>query len=420
MTPKAAIAEAPPPGLPHPAPETLMHEAQMRRPAAILLFASFAILLAVPAAVQWCLHPADENARFEVLLRALPTFPPPVALVNWADQLSRESVVGRLVRRYYQLGLTAWLGKGSAKVVVGRDGWLFLREDLNLSTGTAILNERLDPSKRKPEPEDPDSVAVIQAYDQLLRERGIHLVVLPVPTGPVLYPEKIWPNYPVEAGPAWPPDYDIWKKRVRSAGVDLLDVTDDLWQAKGDTTPVWLRNNTHWSPRGVEVTADKIAGHIRPLLEPFAARKYRTRRVDHLAASDLAPMLDLPRGDLYPPVPCEVVQVFKGDEFAAGDDDSAVLLLGDSFTLIYGGEDANDVRGADLGRQLMLRLGGDVQIIAYEGDDPTRLRWRLGSHGRCLDAKKVVVWEFATRYLHDPIVWKYERIPPVGGVQAAK
>lgn len=386
----------------------------MARPIASAVAALFLVLTIVPATVQWIAQPAEHNDRMLTLLRLLPTRPPPQAFVNWADDLARDSVVGSLVRRYYQFALTTGLKEGSAKVLVGRDQWLFLREDLNLSAGTAILNERLDPGKRKVEADHPDSLAVIRAYDGLLRARGIHLVVLPVPPGTVLYPEKIWPGYPAEAGPAWAPDYAAWKDKLRKAGVDVLDVTEELWRERNGESPVWLQNNTHWSPRGVELTADAIARHIRPMIDSYTARTYQPRLVDHLAESDLAPMLDLPRSDLYPPVPCKVRQILEDGRFASGNDDSRVLLLGDSYSFIYSGRDPDDASGADLGRQIMFRLGTDVQVIAYRGDDPSRLRWRLGFHGPCLDAKKVVIWEFTTRYLHDPVTWKYIPIPPVG------
>jgi hypothetical protein len=396
-------------------PTDLGDSTALARALAWVMAVPFLMLTIVPATAQWIAQPSEQNNRMLALLRALPTFPAPQALVNWADDLARDSVVGSLVRRYYQLALTAGLREGSAKVAVGRDHWLFLREDLNLSAGTAILNERLDPSKRKPEPENPDSVAVIRAYDSLLRARGIHLVVLPVPSASALYPEKVWQGYPAEAGPAWAPDYAAWKDKLRRGGVDVLDVTEELWRERNGAEPVWLQNNTHWSPRGVELTADAIARHIRPLLGSYTARTYQARAVDHLAESDLAPMLDLPRSDLYPPVPCKVRQVLEDGRFASGSDDSRVLLLGDSYSFIYSGRDPEDAQGADLGRQIMFRLGTDVQVIAYRGDDPTRLRWRLGFHGPCLDAKKVVIWEFTTRYLHDPVTWKYWPIPPVGG-----
>lgn len=397
-----------------------MTETPISRRESLLLTAWFLVLLVVPVAVQCTLHPAEQTQLFARLLGMLPTFPPGQQFINWADDLARDSATAAFVRRYYQLALTASLDEGSAKVVVGRGGWLFLREDLNLAYGTAVLNERLDPTKRKPDADDPDSVAVIAAYNELLRDRGIHLVLLPVPTGPVLYPEKIWPGYPADAGPAWAPDYAFWKDRVRQAGVDVLDLTDDLWRAKSDPISPWLRNNTHWSPHGVEVAAENVVAHIRPLLETVTPRKYTPRQLSFDAPSDLTPMLDLPRDDFYPRVPCTVTQVWQGDSLAAGNNDSPVLLLGDSYSYIYSGEDPEDTRGADLGRQIMLRLQSDIQVIAYKGDDPSKLRWRLGYHGACLDAKKIVIWEFATRYLHDPVVWKFIPIPPVGGAKISE
>lgn len=387
----------------------LLAGARVAPATALLLVLSFVVLVSLPAAVQWALRPEGEFTRLKELLKALPTLPQPVVLATWADDLARESVAASWARGYYQLALAVALRQGSAKVVVGRDGWLFLAKDLSLLTGTVISGEA--PRAGASDPENADSVTVIRAYDELLRARGIHLVVLPVPPATVLYPEKIWPGYPTSAGPAWAPDYSAWAGRIRQAGVDLLDVTDDLWRAKNGPVPVWLKNDTHWAPYGVELTAARVAQHIRPLLGSVPNVRYTTRKARHEARGQLTSMLDVVPSAFFRPEWYDVTQVWQNEALAAGDNDSAVLLLGDSYATIYSGDSANDAAGGDLGRQVMLRLGADIQVIAHRGNDPSRMRWRLGFHPGCLDSKKVFVWEFAARFLRDPQAWKLVVLP---------
>jgi hypothetical protein len=134
---------------------------------------------------------------------------------------------------------------------------------------------------------------------------------------------------------------------------------------------------------------------------------FTTKKTHHSAPSDLAPMLDLlPAYNRFKPTECEVTQVYQGEKFASGNDDSAVLLIGDSYSYIFNGRDPDDAAGADLGRQIMLRLATPVQVNAEKDRDPTMGRWdAVANHTNALLAKKVVIWEFTTRFLQDMNKW---------------
>ena len=77
-----------------------------------------------------------------------------------------------------------------------------------------------------------DAVRAIVDFERQLRGAGIHLVFMPLPVKPFIYPEHVWPGYPAAAGPAWNRDRDAFKFKLAAAGVDVLDITDDLWNAK--------------------------------------------------------------------------------------------------------------------------------------------------------------------------------------------
>ena len=73
---------------------------------------------------------------------------------------------------------------------------------------------------------------------------------MPLPVKPFIYPEQVWPGYPAAAGPAWNRDRDAFKARLAGAGVDVLDITDDLWNAKAQSEEsLFLKLDTHWTPR---------------------------------------------------------------------------------------------------------------------------------------------------------------------------
>lgn len=238
------------------------------------------------------------------------------------------------------------------------------------------------------------------------------LVVVPVPVGPVLYPEKLWSEYPTTAGPAWGSDYADWKQHLLAAGVDLVDVTEMLWHAKRGPEAPWIKHNTHWSPHGVAVAAAQIAEHVRPLLGPARKTHYQTRTLPERVGSDINHMLDLAGPSRYPAVPCLATQVLQGQEVAPlGGDDAPVLLLGDSYAWYYSGPDPGRVPGADLGRHLMLELGTPVQVLAEPGMNPSLNRGVLLLRHWIMKSKRVVIWEFSTGFLPYADQWQIVRVP---------
>jgi len=72
--------------------------------------------------------------------------------------------------------------------------------------------------------------------------------------------------------PASPPVTPLMKDarigRRTSQWIDVLDVTEDLWRAKSSGPWLFLKQDTHWSPAGLQVVAQRIAEHLKPLLAP--------------------------------------------------------------------------------------------------------------------------------------------------------
>src|SRR5262249_17873531 len=157
-----------------------------------------------------------------------------------------------------------------------------------------------------------DALDAIVDFDAQLRGRGIHLVFVPLPVKPFIYPEEVWPGYPAAAGPAWNRDREAFKSRLTAAGVDVVDVTDDLWQAKAQPGgELFLRLDTHWTPRGLAVVADRLAAHVKPLVPVPSRASFTTRTRSVTNFGDLLRLLDVrPDSGLFPPQTVETVQVF--------------------------------------------------------------------------------------------------------------
>lgn len=422
---------------------SLADDAQIRRASAIFLITAFVPLITLPPLYDSIHRPTDEWNSFRVLriglppafenlsvavpgaqgwlrsaLDFLPRLPKAWELTDFADKLARDSEAGRVVRPYYQWMLTRGFGEGARHLVVGRDGFLFYRMELGVCTGTAILEERMDPRQRA-SAGGANSVAGIIDFNRQVKANGIHLLVLPATLGPVLYPEKLWPGYPSAAGPAWDGDFQIWKQRLVSAGVDLFDPTELLWRARDKAELPWVPTDSHWSPHGVELVADQVARRVRPFLGPYPPQTYQTRRLRQPVLIDLRHLLELPSGPLVPPAVCNFTQVLQdGRPVPTGDDKAAVLLMGDSFSAVYSGMIPDDLVGADLARQLMLRLRTPVQADVKYGVDPLNGRAELWGQVSSLLHKRVIIWEFSCRHLLHPHTWQKVPFPPVQRLRA--
>ena len=174
--------------------------------------------------------------RFLTLFQEMPTH---TSLKRFEETLATESDLAAKIRRPYRTFQMRSFGQGNDKIVVGHGGFLFFRQEVEMAAGPGFLHRTITGTRGvADEPKrgnTADSIGAIVDFDVQLRALGIHLVFVPIPAKPFIYPEEVWPGYPASAGPAWNRDREAFKAELAQAGVDVLDVTDPLWQAK-DTT----------------------------------------------------------------------------------------------------------------------------------------------------------------------------------------
>jgi hypothetical protein len=386
-------------------PASAIPAAVVSRPTAWALCLAFMCVLLLPSLHQTIRRPATERERFRTLLTTPPTA---ASLSAFEKGLVADSVLAQWVRHRYQSASTRTLRQGSHKVVVGAGGeFLFLREDVEFCATDALEGEG--------QPLHP-SVDAISDYSRQLATAGIRMVVVPVPVAPTVYPDKLWRSYPLAAGPAWNSGYPHWLKSLAESGVATVDLAPVLWHGRLSPGPLlYLQQNTHWTPAGVEVAASEIARRIAPLLEGVEHRHFIGKRSSSRVYGDLLLLLGLPADwSRYPPVPVEIAQVLGDDgQIAQAGDEAPVLLLGDSFARIFSGDDHGDIAGVGLGHQLMLRLGVGVQGITLNGANPMNLRQELAARPAALRNKRVVVWEMSERLLRSDArtVWTKMKAP---------
>jgi hypothetical protein len=161
---------------------------------------------------------------------------------------------------------------------------------------------------------------------------------------------------------------------------------------------LYLAQDSHWSPAGVALAAQAVAGR---LVEKGWVRSGRTEYREKLAPverlGDVLRMLQsaqIERVSVPEKVPC--VQVLGDDagQFYQDQVDAEVLVLGDSFLRIY---QQDEPGSAGFIAHLAKELKQPLASLVNDGGASTLVRQELHRRSGLLKNKRVVVWEFVER-----------------------
>jgi alginate O-acetyltransferase complex protein AlgJ len=333
-------------------------------------------------------------------------------ITQFEDTLEKESIVAEAVIPPMQGLLVGLLGAGTESAYCGRDGWLFFRPGIDYLTGRGFLDERVLLARSRGgdewhQPPQPDPIRAIVEFRDHLAARGITLILMPAPIKPMIYPEQFSGAYDGRQ-PLQNFSYVAFKVLLEQEGVLLCDVTESLMAEKGQAVDgLYLKTDTHWSPRGMELAARAMADFItsRGLLSGSARAGYLADPKEITSLGDIAATLDLPVStSVFQPetVTTRRVMDANGAPWEASAD-ADVLLLGDSFANIFALKGMGWGESAGLAEHLSLALDGAVDAIRINDNGAYATRQHLsrlmeGGEDR-LDGKRVVIWEFAMREL---------------------
>jgi hypothetical protein len=358
------------------------------------------LLLATFLAVIYCVPVLQ--AAIEISQRGVPRFfeaftraPTRTNLRAYEKELDDSSFLAKSVRPLVQYAWHKVFGYAGEKVIVGREGWLFFRQDVDYLIGRTDSVAKTAAQHDAPAPEDP-LVTIVDFRDQLAR-RGIQLMVMPVPGKPAIYPDKVTSRF---TGSIESPTLRLIS-RLRNEGVEVIDLFGFLAQERGDKgarAPLYLKFDTHWSAEAARMVGEQVANRIHELgwLTPGNA-KLAIAPVPVTRSGDLARMVPLPDvAESYPPEKIMGYQVQDMDSGAPYHDDPAsqVLVLGDSFSRIY---HTDAPRSAGFVAHLARGLHMPVASIINDGGASTLVRQELARKLGLLNGKKVVIWEFVER-----------------------
>ena len=287
------------------------------------------------------------------------------------------------------------LEKKNASVFAGPDGWLFLASELRFLAHGQFWGEAARSSRAKAG----DPLPAILDFQRQLKERGIELLLVPVPPKAAVYPEKFSAAARVTTASA--PYLHAFYDELRASGVEVIDLmpifTANREQTRG---AMFCATDSHWSGVGCAVAAAAIAQRVRAKLPSLPARTdYVTDWKEIAITGDLSGLL----GSRASKPGAEKIAVRavaeKGKGSAAQPDaESPVLLMGDSHTLVF--HDFLAER-AGLLDQLAAELGFAPDLIGTRGSGATAVRVSLYRKTRSdpgyLAKKKMIIWCFAAR-----------------------
>ena len=428
----------------------------------IVLFA--AIVLGVPLA-QICIELVrGERAQCADLFRYVPS---EKNLREFETTLEDKSWFQRTLRREMQSFLFKALQDTGSKGMMGRNGWVFYRPGVRylVEPNRLELDERDSAWVRSPgDTTRRDSVvqAIVRFRDQL-SERGIRLLVVPVPGKASVYPDMLTRRAADRQGEFRSPTLEL----IEQLGIQEVDTVDlfGLFRRARKGKPLfssgkayYLARDTHWTPTGMKLAAEAVAQKVRGMgLTPEFSRQYAVRRVEVIRYGDILEMMQVPGiQEEFPGEAVECEQVVhkalgllvqpnspRAGTYmspAAPGQETSILVLGDSFCRIYQlaeprslgrNVDQTDRSRPEVTREgekrtkrllpgsagfishLALALEAPVDYIVSDGGASTDVRRKLSTNAEIIEGKKLVIWVFAERDIGlGKEGWKDVSLPP--------
>ena len=375
----------------------------MRDPNWVMIFLFVGIIFAIPLAQTVMEVGSDDGV---IALEVFSQRPTAENLRAYEKKLEETSWAGRISRPIIQFVQFDWLKYGGEKVVVGSPGWYFLKPGLNYMLARPDIAHAKNATN--------DAVAAIVDFRDQLAARGIQLIVMPVPNKDSIYPDKLSSRSQNVRGVMAPRTRELLVK-LRLANIEVIDLFREFTKARNDApnTPLYLEQDTHWSPAGVSIAAKAAArqliesGWVSPRQVNFSERAAPVERI-----GDIVRMLQAPRIErTVAPEKVAAVQVMRveNSQLYKDDPNSEILVLGDSFMRIY---QEDQPTGAGFIGHLAKELKQPVLSLVNDGGGSTLVREELNARPPFLRNKKVLLWEFVERDIGIGIKgWQRTKLP---------
>ena len=354
------------------------------------VFAFLAIIFAVPVFQGvWEKTVEKESPRVLGLFKKVPSEP---NLRAYEKDLEENSQVAGWLRPLHRQ-LRWWVMRDLGdKAVAASDGWAYYGPNIH------YLGERYFRDLKSNNPAD-DPVEAIADFNQQLAKRNIRLLVVPIPTKGTVQPShlrsQLGPDVAIAAHSR------RFLDELRGRQTEVLDLYSPFVkeQLAHPEKSLYLKADTHWTGEGARFAAGLLAARVREMLGPTAFEPKRTYRRETMTVPrrpDIPRMSRLPfEASAFPPEPTAVFRIFdeQGEPYA-DEDESQILLLGDSFSRIY---QTDEPGAAGWIANLAFELGTPITTIVNDGGASTLVRQELARSPELLNGKRLVIWSFVER-----------------------
>ena len=361
-----------------------------------------------------------------------------------------ENALVLAVRPRYQLAVWNIFNDPGEKVVLGAAGncigkscgrdnaetadkWLFYRQDVEFLVQPSPLDAR---SAKLDNPVQ----AILKFRDQL-KAKGVELLVVITPGKPSIYPERLT-GASATAGAA---GIDVAGLNgaghgkmildsLAKLGLNTVDLYTPLLSAKKDDAslgPLYLNDDTHWTPRGAELAAAEISQKVREMadagivnigeesvnyvasdsiadrmgdvgemsgLNKFGAFKVQKVTGHVVMQQEVSERTEPPADSLADSTVVDSTVVYDTTKTPFKDDfrKAKILILGDSFSRIY---QTDSPVNAGWIAHFAKNMSRPVASIVSDGGASTLVREKLARKAGVLKGKKLLIWEFVERDL---------------------
>jgi hypothetical protein len=285
----------------------------------------------------------------------------------------------------------------AVKALPGLDGFLFFRQSLAFATSGDIERQR---AGKNPLP-------VILEFKRELEKQGVDFLFVPVPTKAEVFPDRLDESGKAFLGQPIQPYFRKFLASLARAGVEVVDLLPVYLAARSANEaglePLYQRQDTHWSDRGLRIAAERLAARVQkyPWFSALSAhsRRFTAKETSFERFGDLHSRLPEAMKKRYQPEKLRAQQVLApGGSFYEDDAESPIVVLGDSYTGVY---QLMDAEHAGLSAHLAKSLGYPIDLVMSYGGGPN-VRHKLLRRGKeALASKRLVVWVMTARDLYD-------------------
>ena len=360
-----------------------------------------------------------------------------------------ENALVLAVRPRYQLAVWNIFGDPGEKVVLGAAGdcigagcardtavasdrWLFYRQDVEFLVQPSPLDVR---SAKLDNP-----IKAIEKFRDQLKAKGVELLVVVTPGKPSVYTERLTGSAQFLNGTTAAGHGKAILDSLSRLGLNTVDLYTPLLAAKKDDAtlgPLYLNDDTHWTPRGAELAADVIARKVREMVDAgivdigeesltYVASDsvadrlgdigemsglnkfgvFKTQRVvGHVVSqqevterAQTPDSSDAPADSLADSMAVQDAVAYDTTRTPFKDDfrKAKIMILGDSFSRIY---QTDSPVNAGWIAHFAKEMGRPVASIVSDGGASTLVREKLARKAGVLKGKKLLIWEFVERDL---------------------